>query len=88
MKIFKRLSSEHYFHDVELRIGNVDNSSQGKSHFDDKNPLLGFYEGPDGAATHAFRLAEPVSGQYLTLQGVEADHILMNEVEVYQYFKV
>ena len=75
VEVVKRHSLYMRFREVELRIGNADESGKGVVQFTE-NPLVG-YSGP---ATNdpvcVFNLeSKYVYGKYLTLQIIEVEHI-------------
>ena len=89
VKVYKRTVEDWMvprFSQVELRIGNHDESEEGIVQFS-KNKLVGFY--PDGnnelQALFNFR---PTSGQFLTLQIMSPKNLEFNELFVYSVFKL
>ena len=82
----KRTFGRPAFHHVELRIGNVDMSGSSEGvHFGNGNPLVGFYDGPDVVNSSTYKLEPAVSGQYLTLQTIQHDHLLIDEIQVFRF---
>ena len=82
VKIFKRPGGLKYFHDVELCIGDMDKGSLGNVHLGDGNSQVGFFKGPDTNISHTFTTPLLPNGRYLTLQGIEKDHLFIDEVQV------
>ena len=82
--VSKRTISDYAgFSDVELRIGNRDESGQGVVQLSG-NPLVGRFDGPvHGEKMAVFQLAErPESGKFLTLQRISGrltvDEVFIN----------
>ena len=63
----------------------MDMSGSSRVRFGNDNPLLGYYDGPDVVDSHTFELAEAVSGQYLTLQAIQNDHFMIDEIQVFRF---
>ena len=86
MEVFKRLLNSEViqrFANVELRIGNHNQSGKGAVHLTE-NPLVGCHVGGDLDPEPAiFVLDKPADGRYLTLQIVDGTYLDVGELTVY-----
>ena len=69
------------FQEVELRVGNVDESSKGMALFTD-NPLVGTTGATNPDPIHRFDLNPALTGRYVTLQCVGTMQIGMYELDI------
>ena len=69
VEVAKRALKFVFFHKVELRLGNVDESDKGAAQLS-ANPKVGYFGTPESNQQMAvFDLTEnPASGKFLTLQ--------------------
>ena len=84
VEVYKRIIKSEWterFAQVELRIGNNDESNKGLSQFS-SNTWVGYYGSGnhDPVATFQF---EPRSGRFMTLQILAQNHLEINELFVY-----
>ena len=73
------------FNNVELRIGNADESDKGLSQFTE-NQLVSIYPSPSSttfSATATFVVPSPVNGRYLTLQILDSANLEIKELWVF-----
>ena len=70
------------FGEIELRIGNNDESGLGIAHFR-LNPLVGYYPGYNTDPVASFGPLGKVRGRYLTLQRINRNYLDASEIYVY-----
>ena len=69
--VAKRSNQYPYFKEVELRVGNVDESDKGAVQLT-ANPKVGHFGAATGERVAVFDLTQsPASGKFLTLQQVQ-----------------
>ena len=69
------------FAQVELRIGNTDESNKGLNQFS-SNTLVGYYGSANHETIATFQF-EPRNGRFMTLQILAQNHLEINELFVY-----
>ena len=70
------------FAEVELRIGNNDESAKG-THQLNGNELVGFYPKASLEPIAVFELPTPATGRFLTLQILSANYMEISEIYVF-----
>ena len=70
------------FAEVELRIGNNDESGKGAQKLSG-NKLVGFYPAANLEPIAAFELQTQASGRFLTLQILSANYMEISEIYVF-----
>ena len=88
VQVLKRTEAAHAsnvstrFAEVELRIGNEDESGSGVQQLT-QNPIVGLYPGANLEPLATFQLQPPASGRFLTLQILSANSLEIGELSVY-----
>ena len=72
------------FNNVELRVGNADESDKGLSQLTE-NPLVSIYPSPSTTFSNyaTFVISSPVNGRFLTLQILDSASLEIKELWVY-----
>ena len=71
-----------HFAEVELRIGNTDESQNGLQQWTG-NPLMGYYPSPNLDLLAPFEIQPAATGRFMTLQILMNDYLVIAEITVF-----
>ena len=83
VQVDKRYDYAPRFVKVEVRIGNADESNVQGDLAMSRNPLFGYFEGPEEAVLAIITNEDGADGRYLTLQTFSRDVLELEEVYIY-----
>ena len=83
VRVMKRLDYKGSFRMVELRLGNADESdAEGRERMS-RNPVFGYYQGPDSEEAVYFSVEDGMAGRFLTLQRLKSGKGYFEVNEIY-----
>ena len=81
MRIVKRATGRHQFQNVNVRIGNADETGSTSVEFS-QNPIVGTFGLKTNDLEHIFDINPRANGRYMTLQNHISDVLSIDEVYV------
>ena len=83
VQVVKRHDFAHRFSKVEVRIGPADESNVPGDLAMSRNPLFGYFEGPEQADQATITNEDGADGRYLTLQTFNQQVLELEELYIY-----